>query len=85
MLLQICLRTSQEVLWEGEAQSARLPGSAGEFEVMAHHAPMITTLRAGVVALRTFLSPQVPAAPRVFLVQRGLAWLIRNRLVVLTG
>lgn len=42
----------ERTLFSGEADSVKLPGEQGAFEVLAGHAPLISTLTAGVVACK---------------------------------
>ena len=44
------LNPKREV-FSGEAKSVFLPGDAGEFELMEHHAPVISLLRTGKVVI----------------------------------
>lgn len=39
----------ERTLYSGEADSVKLPGEKGAFEVLADHAPIISTLVAGKV------------------------------------
>ena len=48
----ISIITPSGKVFEGKVDSAIAPGTGGIFEVLAGHAPMITTLRKGVVTLR---------------------------------
>ena len=40
------------VLFEGEVYSVNCPGKEGELTVLAHHVPLITTLKRGVIHVR---------------------------------
>lgn len=40
-------------LFDGNAESATLPGSAGEMTVLSNHEPLVTTLRPGKITVRT--------------------------------
>lgn len=40
-------------LFDGVADSATLPGSAGEMTVLSNHEPLVTTLKPGKVTVRT--------------------------------
>lgn len=42
-----------ENLFDGAARSVTLPGSEGTFEVLAHHEPIISTLKPGTVLVKT--------------------------------
>ena len=39
----------EKTLFSGEVQRVTLPGAAGEFTVLPHHAPIISSLTAGWV------------------------------------
>ena len=41
-----------ESWYEGEAQSAVFPGTAGEFTLLAHHEPLVSTLKSGTIRIR---------------------------------
>lgn len=41
--------TPEKSLFNGEAKLVQLPGIDGSFEIMNHHAPMITTLSGGKI------------------------------------
>jgi F-type H+-transporting ATPase subunit epsilon len=45
--MHVVIAKVDEVLFEGEAYSLTVPGSAGEMTVLGHHEPLITTLKAG--------------------------------------
>ncbi|MBI1184953.1 ATP synthase F1 subunit epsilon [bacterium] len=40
-------------LYQGEVQSAKLPGAKGQFQVLKGHAPIMSSLEAGVITLQT--------------------------------
>ncbi|OGG49388.1 hypothetical protein A3C18_01160 [Candidatus Kaiserbacteria bacterium RIFCSPHIGHO2_02_FULL_54_11b] len=41
-----------ETRYDGAAVSATLPGTAGEFTILAHHEPIVTTLKPGTITVR---------------------------------
>jgi len=45
------LVSPEKLLFSGEVESVVAPGADGQFTVLAHHAPVMTTLRAGVVTI----------------------------------
>ena len=47
MFLEII--TPQGILFSGDAVSASLPGTAGRFTILNHHAPIVSVLEAGKV------------------------------------
>jgi len=49
-----CEIVSQDrMVFEGDVDIVVLPGSAGEMGILPHHAPLLTTLKYGVVKVRT--------------------------------
>ena len=53
MPLQLEIVTPEKLAFEGEVDSVVLPGSEGELGVLPHHAPLVSTLGAGELRLRT--------------------------------
>ncbi len=45
------LVSPEKLLFSGEVNSVVAPGADGQFTVLAHHAPVMTTLRPGVVTI----------------------------------
>ena len=45
--------TPDKKLFEGDASIVTFPGSDGSFQVMDHHAPLISLLKAGIVEYKT--------------------------------
>jgi len=41
------------MVFEGDVDIVVLPGSAGEMGILPHHAPLLTTLKYGVIKVRT--------------------------------
>ena len=39
--------------FDGKAQSVTVPATGGEMTVLAHHEPIVTTLKSGTVIVRT--------------------------------
>jgi F-type H+-transporting ATPase subunit epsilon len=49
-----CEIVSQDrTVFEGDVDIVVLPGSAGEMGILPHHAPLLTTLKYGVIKVRT--------------------------------
>lgn len=45
MILEII--TPEKTIYNGEVKLVQLPGKSGSFEILAHHAPMIASLKKG--------------------------------------
>ncbi len=41
----------ERVLFSGDVDRVDLPGSEGDMGILAHHAPLVTTLRPGIVTI----------------------------------
>ena len=66
-----------ETLFDGAALSATIPGDAGEFTILPHHEPIVTTLKAGTVTVRAALET------KKFEIKNGVLEFSGNRAVVL--
>jgi len=63
-----CEIVSQDrTVFQGDADTVMLPGAAGEMGILQHHAPVLTTLKYGVVRVRQ------KGVERVFAVAGGVA------------
>lgn len=47
--MKVIIVSPEKILFSGEAQSVTVPGVKGQFEVLNHHAPIISSLKAGQV------------------------------------
>lgn len=77
--MRLTIAKVHENVFEGDAYSVRLPGVAGEFEVLSHHEPLIATLKSGNIVVRE----QRDSAPLSFPIERGLIEVSRNEAIVL--
>lgn len=50
MIYNLFIATPEEVIFNGEAKDLKASGGDGYFEVLSHHAPMISTLKEGKLA-----------------------------------
>ncbi len=48
--MKLEILTPESVLFSGETDSITLPGTAGSFQILNHHAPIISTLTKGVLS-----------------------------------
>lgn len=67
-----------ETRFDGAVISATFPGADGEFTVLPHHEPLVTTLRSGTITVRETLG-----AAKEFPVDSGVVEISGNRAVVL--
>jgi len=77
--MDFSLVTPGEVKFEGKAEIVVAPGAAGDLGALPNHAPMLTTLRIGV------LRATVDGPTRVeFAVKAGFMQILPDKVVVLT-
>lgn len=67
-----------ETRFDGAALSVTLPGAAGEFTVLAHHEPIVTTLKPGTITVR-----ETEGTPKQFTIESGVLECSGSRVVVL--
>jgi len=47
--MKVTIVSPEKIIFEGEAQSLTVPGMKGQFEILDHHAPIISSLGPGNV------------------------------------
>ena len=52
-MLKLKVVTPEKIVYDGEAESVKVPGSLGEFEILNNHAPLISSLVSGNVEYAT--------------------------------
>jgi len=77
--LHFAVVTPGEVKFEGDAEIVVAPGAAGDLAALANHAPMVTTLRTGV--LRATVAGQARVE---FAVKAGFMQILPDKVTVLT-
>lgn len=50
--MKLTISKIDQILFSGEADSVTVPGKAGEMTVLAHHMPLVTTLKAGTIIVK---------------------------------
>ena len=85
-LTEFSIVTPTEVKFSGRAEIVVAPGSAGDFGALAHHAPMLTTMRIGVLrATVSSGSDDAKATRRLeFAVDCGFVEVLPDKVIVLT-
>jgi F-type H+-transporting ATPase subunit epsilon len=70
--------TPDQRVFAGDVVSAQFPGSAGSFQVLDNHAPIISTLDRGKIVLRTANQTE-----QVITVDGGVVEVSHNKVTVL--
>lgn len=76
MLLEII--TPDKKLFSGKVKSVKLPGSAGSFGVLKNHAPLISSLKKGVIK-----AVDEEKQIHSFTVKGGVVEVLKNKITVL--
>jgi F-type H+-transporting ATPase subunit epsilon len=71
--------TPDKKVFEGEVTSVTVPGTMGSFEILNHHAPIISTLEDGKLIVRGGSSGK----ENTFLIQGGVVEVSHNKVIVL--
>ena len=50
--MKLTISKIDQILFSGEAESVTVPGAGGEMTVLAHHMPLITTLKGEKIVVR---------------------------------
>jgi F-type H+-transporting ATPase subunit epsilon len=75
MFLEII--TPDKKIFSGEVNSVTVPGSAGQFQILKNHAPIISSLAKGKVKVKS------AAGQQVFEVNGGVVEVLKNKIIVL--
>ena len=73
IMIDVQLVSTEEVIFDGKAQSIIFPGEYGVFEVLSYHKPIISRLIRGNVVIDGRLYP----------IRRGLAGLRHNKVTII--
>ncbi len=85
-LTRLSVVTPGAIKFEGDAELVVAPGAAGDLGALANHAPMLTTLRTGVVSATVAdAGDQNAATERIqFAVDGGFMQILADRVIILT-
>lgn len=76
--MKLEIYTPDQTVFEGDINSVTVPGTAGAFEVLKDHAPIISTLESGKVIVRTSDNQA-----NTFYIKGGVVEVIQNKVIVL--
>jgi len=75
--MKLTIITPDKHVYDGEVTSVTVPGTAGSFEVLENHAPIVSTLDDGKVIVRTGKSEEI------FSIIGGVVEVINNNITLL--
>ena len=76
--MKLEILTPDKTIFDGEVTSVTVPGTAGSFEVLKVHAPIISTLEDGKVIVRGSNKLE-----NEFLIKGGVVEVLHNKIMVL--
>ncbi|MBI1266055.1 MAG: ATP synthase F1 subunit epsilon [Cryomorphaceae bacterium] len=76
--MKVEILSPEKSLFVGEADYVYLPGADGSLGILNNHAPMITTLKAGVVKIRV-----EKGSEQEFQVNGGTVEVLNNKVTIL--
>ncbi len=76
--MKIEIITPDKKIYSGEVRSVRVPGRKGSFQVLKDHAPIISTLEAGMVIIADDEGKEVK-----FEITGGVIEVKKNRIILL--
>ncbi|HWV74534.1 MAG TPA: ATP synthase F1 subunit epsilon [Pseudosphingobacterium sp.] len=75
--MELNIITPDQSVFSGQATSVTVPGSAGSFEILKDHAPIISTLEDGKVIIRNNKNTEV------IIIKGGVVEVLNNKITVL--
>jgi F-type H+-transporting ATPase subunit epsilon len=82
---RLSIITPAAVKFDGDVEIVVAPGAAGDLGVYINHAPLLTTLRTGVVSATATAPAQSSGSSRVqFAVDRGFLSAVADKVIILT-
>ena len=75
--MKLTIITPDQPVFEGDVSSVTVPGTAGAFEILENHAPIVSTLEKGKVIVRTERGEEITD------ITGGVVEVIRNNVTVL--
>jgi F-type H+-transporting ATPase subunit epsilon len=75
--MQLDILTPEKKIYSGEADAVSFPGTAGAFQVLNHHAPLISSLKEGDIKVRN------KKEEVLFHVKSGFVEVLKNKVTVL--
>ena len=77
--MHLTISTPDKTLFQGNVHKATFPGSAGAFQVLKNHAPLVSTLQKGTIRYSDAQQDYTLA------IEKGLVEVLNNELTVLVA
>ena len=77
-MMRLEIITPDSHVYKGEVTSVTVPGSGGQFQILINHAPVISSLAEGKIAVKT-----TDGEDKTFDVKGGVVEVLQNKIIVL--
>jgi len=72
--------TPEQTIFSGEIDKIKLPGESGSFGLLKNHAPLISSLKEGVIKFKTNAGES-----KEFSIKSGVVEVLKNNIIVLAS
>jgi F-type H+-transporting ATPase subunit epsilon len=76
--MQLDILTPEDRIFSGEVKLIQLPGTSGSFEIMNNHAPLISSLKAGRIKIKSMGNET-----SYFTIKGGIVEVVGNKVIIL--
>lgn len=76
--MRLSIITPEKELFNGKVKSVKVPGTAGQFEILNNHAPIVSSLQKGEVRVVTD-----KGETQAFPIEQGFVEVLKNEVSVL--
>ncbi len=83
-MFNLRIHTLEKTLFDGDVESAQVPGSTGELGILSYHIPLITPLIKGQIKIRKKLAERYEKADEEIIeIKKGFLEVKPNQVVIL--
>jgi F-type H+-transporting ATPase subunit epsilon len=79
-MLSVSILSPEKEIYKGSAKSINVPGSSGAFEILNNHAPIVSSLKSGVIKM-----VGEDGAVKQFEISSGFVEVLRNEVSLLVS
>jgi F-type H+-transporting ATPase subunit epsilon len=76
--MKINILTPEKELYKGEVDSVKVPGTKGQFEILKGHSPIVSSLSAGTIKIKTS-----EGEIKEFKISKGFVEVLKNEVSLL--
>jgi F-type H+-transporting ATPase subunit epsilon len=77
-MMKINILTPEKELYKGEVDSVKVPGTKGQFEILKGHSPIVSSLSAGTIKIKTS-----EGEIKEFKISKGFVEVLKNEVSLL--